>query len=117
RVVGQLLVLIGMDDEAPARPPQERVIVVGGYDGLDRDHAVAARTVLDHHRLAPACLQAVLNKARADVGAGARTERHDEADRLLPPSLRLWRWWRRRKGENCNESEEGGTELRHISQS
>jgi hypothetical protein len=62
-------------------------------------------------------LQAVLNKARADIGAGARTERNDEADRLLRPSLSLSQRRRRRHGENCNEGEESGTELRHISQS
>src|SRR5262244_3467111 len=105
-----------MDDEAPARPPQEGVIVVGGQHRLDRDHAVAARTVLDHDRLAPACLQAVLNKARADIGAGTRTERNDEPDRLLRPSLCLGPRWRRRHGENCNEGEESGAELRHILQ-
>jgi hypothetical protein len=92
------------------------VIVVGGQHGLDRDHAIAARAVLDHHRLAPAGLQAILNKPRADIGAGARTERHDESNRLLRPSLCLRQRPRRRQSENCNESDEGGVELRHILQ-
>jgi hypothetical protein len=65
------------------------VIVVRRQHGLDGDDAVAARTVLDHDRLAPAFLQPLLDQPRADVGAGAGAERDDEADRPLRPGLRL----------------------------
>src|SRR2546426_32296 len=49
------------------------------------------------------------------IGAGARTERNDEADGLLRPSLRLRLCRGCRQGENCSESDEGGVEPGHFS--
>ena len=111
-----LLILKRVDEETPTRPPQERVIVVGRQHGLNRDHAIATRTVLNHHRLAPACLQPVLNKARADICAGARTERNDEADRPLWPVCCLCVQQRRHR-EECDNKDNPGAEFRHISRS
>src|SRR5262249_3906976 len=85
RVVGQLLVEVRVDDEVAARSPQERVIVVGGQPGLDRDDAVTAGPVVDHDRLAPARRQLLLDQAGADIGTGAGPERYDELDRALRP--------------------------------
>ena len=117
RVVRELLILKRVDEETPTRPPQERVIVVGRQHGLNRDHAIPARTVLNHHRFAPACLQSVLNNARTDIGAGARTERNDEADRPLRPVRCLCACRRWRKREERDNRDKPGAELRHISRS
>ena len=52
------------------------------------DNRVAARTVLDHNRLAPTFTQPISEEARAEIDATARSEGHDELDRPLWPSLR-----------------------------
>ena len=48
----------------------------------DRDRAVAARLVLDHHPLADLLLQPAPHDARHGVGQPARPRRDDELDRL-----------------------------------
>ena len=47
------------------------MVVAGADEGIDGDNAVAARTVLDHHGLTPACGELFGDQARADVGARA----------------------------------------------
>jgi len=76
-----------MDRERSARREEERVIVVGGDEGLDRDQPVRTGTVLDHDRLAPARRQPVCQQPRPDVRARAGAERHDEFHRSLRPSF------------------------------
>ena len=78
-----------MHGEVAGRPEQQDVIVVGGQERLDRDDAVAAGLVLDHHRLAPFLRELLGEQPRADVGAGAGAERHDEFHRPGRPVLRL----------------------------
>ena len=65
------------------------MIVVGGEERLDRDQPVGAGTILDHHRFSPARRQPIRKQPRADIDAGAGTERHEEFDRPLRPGLRL----------------------------
>ena len=86
RIVGQLGVLIRMRGERRGRRVEQRVVVLGADEGIDGDHGIAARTVLDHDRLLPFRGELVRDQARADVGAAAGAERHDEADRALRPS-------------------------------
>ena len=88
-IVGQLAVVERMHGEVARRPEQQHVVVIGGEKRLDRDDAVAAGLVLDHHRLAPLLRELLGEQPRADVGAGARAERHDEFDRPCRPVLRM----------------------------
>jgi hypothetical protein len=111
RRIGQLLVLERMHRERAAGREQQRMVVVAGDERLDRHQAVGAGPVFDHHRLAPARRQPVGQHARADIGAGARPERHDEPHRPLRPRLRL-RLRRQRYG-NREESEGKRAQLRH----
>jgi hypothetical protein len=77
-----------MRDERRGRRQQQDVIVLGADEGVDGDDAVAAGAVLDHHRLAPFLGEPVRQQPAADIGAAARTERKDEFDRTVRPSLR-----------------------------
>ncbi len=86
-VVGQLVVQERMRGEDRGRREQQRVIVMGADEGADPDDAVAAGTILDHHRLAPARRQPVGQQPRRDVGTAAGAQRHDEPDVALRPRL------------------------------
>ena len=88
-LVRPVLVHPRMRDERRGRRQQQDVIVLGADEGVDRDDAVAAGPVLDHHRLAPFLGQAVGQQPAADVGAAAGAERQDELDVARRPSLRL----------------------------
>ena len=110
RIVGQLAVVERMHGEIAGRPEQQHVIVVGGQERLDRDDAVAAGLVLDHHRLAPLLRELLGEQPRADVGAGARPERHDEFDRPRRPALRLRRG---RDERRAQQGDGGGNERLH----
>jgi hypothetical protein len=87
------------------------VIVIGADEGADRDEAVAARAVLDDHRLVPALGQSIGDEPRADVDAAARPQRHDELDRALRPCLRGRRLCRE---EERSEQAEGECETLHA---
>src|SRR5262249_51521939 len=66
-----------------SRNEQERVLVVRTGECGDGDEAVAARPVLDHHRLAPARRELLCEQPGGDVGAGGGTKREGELDRAL----------------------------------
>ena len=65
------------------------MIVVGGEECLDRHQPVGPWSIFNHHRFSPACRQPIRKQPRADIHAGAGTERHEEFDRPLRPGLRL----------------------------
>src|ERR1700724_3341347 len=88
------------------------MIIVGAHEGADRDDAVTARTVLDHHRLSPARAQPLPDEARPDVDSRAGSERHYEFDRTLRP--RLFRRWRRRQQSRCDETQGKGKQSWHA---
>ena len=64
------------------------MVVAGAGEDVDRDDAVAAGTILDHHRLAPARRKAFGEHPGGDIDAGAGTERQDEAHHTLRIALR-----------------------------
>jgi hypothetical protein len=86
------------------------MIVCGGDEGLDRDQSVGARAVLDHDRLAPARRQPVSEQPRADVDAGAGSERHDEFHRPLRPGC----WLRARACDNKGRGQRGQREREYA---
>ena len=86
--VGQVGHDIRMRGERRHRRAEQDVIVVRAQERGDGDDAVAARAVLDHHRLVPDFRQAVGEEPHADVGAAAGAERQDQFDRALRPGLR-----------------------------
>jgi hypothetical protein len=100
-----------MRSERSARCGKQHVIVVGADERADGDETVAARTILDDHRLAPAPAQTVGDQPRADIDAAARSERHDELDRALRPCLRGRRLCREQKR---GEQAEGECETLHA---
>ena len=118
QVVGQLLLRVGMRHERCARRVEQHVIVVGRGEGVDGDQAVAARPVLDHHRLAPLGAEPLGEQARGDVGGAAGAERQDPADAALRPGLRLSLALRHRKrrsspAQDACRSRDAGTLARH----
>ena len=78
RIIGQLAVHERMGGEIAGRHVQQDVIVIRAQERRDRDDAVAAGTIFDHHRLTPALRQLFGEQPRADIGGRARSERHDE---------------------------------------
>jgi hypothetical protein len=87
RIIGQLAVYKRVHREVAGRREQEGVVVVGAEKRLDRDEAVAARPVLDHHRLAPYCRQLLGEQSATDIGAGTWSERYDKSDWSRRPIL------------------------------
>ena len=83
-----------MRGEGRGRREQQHMVVMRADDRRDRDEGVAARLILDHHRLTPLGRQLVGEHARRDVDAGAGAERNDEADRPRRPAF-----WRRRRSD------------------
>jgi len=65
-------------DEATKTPDGKFVQNLG-------DDAIAAGTVVDDHRLAPALAELVGQEARSDIGAAAGPESQDEPDRPRRP--------------------------------
>ena len=72
--------------KAEAGANSKHVVVMRVDHRGDRDEGVAARPVLDHHRLTPLGRQLVGKHARGDVDAGAGTERNNELDRIVAAS-------------------------------
>ena len=107
RVVAQRLVHHRRDDLAGGHDA-DRVAVLGRVgDQFVADRASRAGLVLDHDRLAELLLHALPDDAADDVGAAARPERDDQADRLGRIVLR-----RCRRGE-ARGKEPGGCDRRH----
>ena len=79
-VVRQRVVIVGRHRQDAGRPEPQRMIVGGVDKGLDRHDAVAARAILDHHRLAPARRQAIGEQPGGDVAGAGGAEWHDEFD-------------------------------------
>ena len=89
RVVGQLLEQRRIGREVHVVEHDQVVPVLGAaLEGVDRDEAVAAGPVLDHHRLAPGARELVGHQARHAVRAAAHRERRDDAHRLGRELLR-----------------------------
>jgi hypothetical protein len=100
--------------EIAAGREQQHVVVVGAEERLDRHQAVAAGTVLDHDRLAPARRQPLRQQPRADIGARAGTKRHDELDCPLRPFLRQRRHRHHRANGDKADSHQEQAEFRHA---
>ena len=94
--------------EIARRHIQQYVVVIRAQKRRDRDNAVAAGPVLDHHGLAPELRQLFSEQSRADVGGGARSERHDEPDRSRRPGRRLRVRYRSGNGKTCKEGANKG---------
>ncbi len=97
--------MVRVRGERRTRRCQQDVIVIGGHDRVDRDHRVAAGTVLDHDRLAPTLGEPVGQQPGADVDAAARSKRDDELDR---PGRPLLLRGRRRDGRGNGGKRAGG---------
>ena len=72
--VGQLVLFVGMHGERSRPDRQERVVVAGADECIDGDETVAARTILDHHRLAPSRASRSAN-SRAVISVRSRARR------------------------------------------
>ena len=85
-----------VDRERPRRTHQDRVAVGRGLgDEVGADVAARARPVVDHDLLREALGELLRDDASDDVGAAARREGDDEADRLGGISFRRDRRVRR----------------------
>ena len=93
--VGQLVVQQRMRGEGRGRREQQDMVVMRADHRRDGDDRIAARLVLDHHRLAPFGRQLVGKYARGDVDAGAWSKRNDEPHRPRRPRGGLRERWRR----------------------
>ena len=83
RVIRQFLKQRRIDAEICIRQ-QQCVTVTGGIGHqTGTDHGVAAGTVVDHHLLSGRLGQIGRNKPADDVGAAARAERNDQAQRAV----------------------------------
>src|SRR3954470_8153373 len=92
RVEAELRVKVRGGDDRVAR--RDNGVAVGRAlrGQLDADGAGSAAPVLDNDRLAERGSQPVGDRARGDVVAAAGRERHDPADRLRGPGLRVHGW-------------------------
>src|SRR5258708_12284363 len=70
-----------MHREGPDGREQKRMVVVGGDESSNRDEAIAARTIFDQDRLAPAGGQSVCEQSRRNVRSTGGSQRHDETNR------------------------------------
>ena len=98
-VIWKLLVLVRMHREGPDGREQKRMVVVGGDESSNRDEAIAARTIFDQDRLAPAGGQSVCEQSRRNVRSTGGSERHEETNRSRRIGLR------RRAGEALQNAE------------
>src|SRR5215472_2887202 len=64
------------------------MIVLGADEGIERDKAVAARTILHHYRLAPARGQTLGKQTGCGIAGAASAKRQDEAHRPRRIGLR-----------------------------
>jgi len=88
-VVRQLREHVRIHRERADVADDDRVAVrLGARDLLHRDVACSARLVVDDHLLAERLRHLRRHRARDDLGAAARRERHDEPHRLRRPGLR-----------------------------
>jgi hypothetical protein len=85
------------------------VIIIGGSDeSTDGDETVAARAVLDHHRLTPTHAQSVGKKTRADIDPASRPKCHNDLDGALRPGARGLRGRRIHYRRKCDKERERG---------
>jgi hypothetical protein len=75
RLVRQIVMQIGVGGKRRGRSIQQHVVIVGANKCADGNDRVAAGTVLDDDRLAPARAEPIGEHARADIHAGAGAER------------------------------------------
>ena len=68
RVVGKLLVLIRMHDEGACRPKQKSMVIVRSGERADGDEPIAAGTIFNDDRLAPARRETIGKQPRRDIG-------------------------------------------------
>jgi len=80
---------VRMSRKARSRGKQQRVIVARGEKRRDGDYAVSTGTIFHHDGLAPARRQPVGKQPGADVDPASRSQRQNEFDRTLRPSLRF----------------------------
>ena len=89
-VVGQRREQHRIQHEGGVVREKQRMAVRRGFrDRVGADRGVAARPVLDHHRLAQRFRQALPHLPADDVGGAAGRVRHDDADRPGRISLRV----------------------------
>ena len=100
-----------MRGERSARSCEQHVIVIGsGDESPDGDETVAARAVLDHHRLTPPRAQSVGKETCADIDPASRPKRYNHLDRALRPGARGLRGRQvhdRRKGDEEKNGRRG----------
>src|SRR5947208_790396 len=81
RIVSGLLLVIKMDKKDRGRAEEQRVIVPGPDEGIECDEPIAAWTIFDDDRLAPACTQPVGEQPCRDVRGAGGAERQNETNR------------------------------------
>ena len=59
------------------------MILMGADEGVKRDEAIAARTILHHYRLAPARGQTLGKQTGCGIAGAASAKRQDEAHRRV----------------------------------
>jgi len=74
RPIPQVVMQKRMCRERRGRRKQQLVIVMRADERIDGDNTLAARPVLDYHRLAPSLREPVGQQTRTDIGAAARAE-------------------------------------------
>src|SRR5262249_13381401 len=92
------------------RREQQRVVVGGADEGIDRDEAVAAGAVFHHDGLAPSRGETVPDEPRGDIDTGSRPEWQNESDGSRRIGLR--RGGRGREGADDERHGEGGQKPR-----
>ena len=96
RIEGHLAEEARVDRERSRRAHQQRVAVGGALrDDVGADVAARAGPIVDQHLLREALGELLRDRARDDVGAAARRESDDEANRLGGVGLRRGRVRRR----------------------
>jgi hypothetical protein len=88
------------------------VVITRAQEAGNGNDPVAAGAILHHNRLPPSGAEPIAQQSRADIDAGAGTERNHELDRSLRPSLR-----RRGRGvryERCKHTQDEDKRARHA---
>jgi len=80
RIVSRLLLVIEVDEEDRGRAEEQRVIVPGTDEGIECDEPIAAWTIFNHDRLAPARTQPVGEQPCGDVHSTGGAEGQNEAN-------------------------------------
>ena len=111
RIVARRLVEADVEHRRTLRGQQQRVAVGRGACAFHGPHEAArAALVVDHDRLAERLGELIGVGAPDDVGAGARREGYDHADRALRPFARP-----RRGGEDQQDARQGMSPCQNLS--